>query len=329
MSARPAEGRDRGAALLVVLLLVAVMTTVAVAVVDSIRFASRRSANVAARDQAVWYLMGAEQLAVQVLRRSWALDNDRTTLTEPWAGDMIVFPIEGGRIEAQITDGTNCFNLNALASAEEDVASSSPGGRLVTLLTAAEVDQSTAERVTALAADWIDPDLSVRRGGAEDDDYARAIPPYRTPGAAFAEVEEMRALDGVSERAFQAVQPWMCAHPTTAMSPININTVSPEQAPLLTMAFDGALSPELAADVLIDRPIGGWESIEEFYAVDQIALFAGEDDSRDAQLAVRSEFFQLRARVYYLDAYVEGRALLRQGADGSVAVLRRRFGADG
>lgn len=327
-----ANARDAGAALLVVLLLVAVMSTVAVAVLDSIRFATRRGANVAARDQAVWYLLGAEQLATQVLRQSWSLDNDRTTLNEPWASEMLVFPIDGGRIEAQITDASNCFNLNGLLAGGQEgdtPAAVGPLGRLVTLLSAAGVDQDLAERLPALAADWIDEDLSPRRGGAEDDDYARATPPYRTPGGPFAEVEEVRALQGLTESDYQAVRPWLCAHPSPSPSRINVNTLAPEQGPLLSMVFDGALSPEAAADVILDRPPMGWSDLEAFFDLDQIARIASADDGRDAQLSVKTQFFELRARVYYLDAYVEGRALLRQAEDGAVAVVRRRFGADG
>ena len=56
--------RDReGMALLTVLLLVAVMSVVAVAILDDVRFSVRRATNVETQSQAQWYAAGAETLA--------------------------------------------------------------------------------------------------------------------------------------------------------------------------------------------------------------------------------------------------------------------------
>ena len=51
-----------GMALLTVLLLVAVMSVVAVAILDDVRFSVRRAANVEFQSQAQWYAAGAENL---------------------------------------------------------------------------------------------------------------------------------------------------------------------------------------------------------------------------------------------------------------------------
>ena len=56
--------REReGMALLTVLLLVAVMSVVAVAILDDVRFSVRRATNLETQSQAQWYAAGAETLA--------------------------------------------------------------------------------------------------------------------------------------------------------------------------------------------------------------------------------------------------------------------------
>ncbi|MFY8139424.1 MAG: type II secretion system minor pseudopilin GspK, partial [Caulobacter sp.] len=54
---------ENGAALLTVLLLVAVMSVIAVGVLDDIRFGVHRTANATGRNQAQLYALGAEELA--------------------------------------------------------------------------------------------------------------------------------------------------------------------------------------------------------------------------------------------------------------------------
>ena len=64
--------REEGAALLTVLLLVAVMSALAVAVLDDIRFGLKRTANAETVGQAQWYALGAETVArARLARLAW------------------------------------------------------------------------------------------------------------------------------------------------------------------------------------------------------------------------------------------------------------------
>ena len=84
---------ERGAALITVLLLVAVMSVLAVALLDDIRFGIRRGMNAAENGQAQWYALGAEALARS---RIFRLSNGggRTSLAGNWPGRFVQFPVE-------------------------------------------------------------------------------------------------------------------------------------------------------------------------------------------------------------------------------------------
>ena len=73
-----------------------------------------------------------------------------------------------------------------------------------------------------------------------------ATAPYRTGNTLFADAGELRAVAGMSPALYRRLRPWLCALPTSDLSPINLNTLSPEQAPLLAMLAPGQLGVERA-----------------------------------------------------------------------------------
>ena len=81
--------REEGAALLTVLLLVAVMSALAVGVLDDIRFGLKRTANAETIGQAQWYALGAETVARARLARLAAQDALRTPAGD-WNGRWLL-----------------------------------------------------------------------------------------------------------------------------------------------------------------------------------------------------------------------------------------------
>ncbi len=322
--------RERGAALIMTLMIVAIMSIVAMGALERLSIAARRGANVAERDQAIWYLIGAEELARQTLRRSHVLDHFRTTLEQPWAVGAISFEIEDGRIEAELIERSNCFNLNSLArdlGRDGFPVNDAAIAQLAQLLRLLDFDGASAVSFANAAADWIDLDEAPRSGGAEDFDYVTAAPPYRAANWAFTEVDEARALAGWSEGMHRRARRFLCALPQTDAVRINVNTLRPEDAPVLAMIFGGQLSAREAREIIEDRPAGGWDELEEFWELPAFADMNVTEEMR-GQTALRSSYFELEARVYYRGGYVEGRTLFRYETDGDAERVRRRFGAD-
>jgi general secretion pathway protein K len=75
-----------GMALLTVLLLVAVMSVVAVALLDDVRFSVRRTTNAEIGGQAQWLASGAELLARNRIKRLIQINPARTPLQPEWNG---------------------------------------------------------------------------------------------------------------------------------------------------------------------------------------------------------------------------------------------------
>ena len=107
--------RQRGVALIVVLLVVAMVTIVATEMTTRLQLNIGKVNAIKDNNQAYWFSMGAEQLAIRVLTQQIALDNDVFHLQQPWAQKEFNYPIPNGSISGQLSDMRTCYNLNALA----------------------------------------------------------------------------------------------------------------------------------------------------------------------------------------------------------------------
>lgn len=316
---------ERGVALLTVLLLVAVLATLASVVLDDIRFGVRRASNAQAVGQARWYALGAETLAATQIGQL-ARASDRITLEGGWADRPFSFPVENGLIQGRLADGGACFNLNSVAQGTGDVLGRRDAGvaQFNALLTALGFAPREAEMLGAALTDWIDSDGVRESGGAEDEAYLAGSPAYRTGGTLLAEVSELRAIRGFTPPVYGRLRPHVCALPTSDLSPINVNTLTSEHAVLITMLTDGGVAPELARRVIAARPSGGW-SVEGFWALPALIDHIPADPG---QVKATSRFFTLQTEVTYLDAEVVASGLFEVDPSGQVRLAARRWTYD-
>ncbi len=321
------RGPDReGMALLTVLVLVAVMSVVAVAILDDVRFSVRRTTNVEFQSQAQWYAAGAENLARGQITRLLVAGPARTPLEPAWNGRPMTFPIDGGAITATVTDGQACFNLNSLALGVGEDLTARPLGaaQFRALGRAVGAPDSRMRAIADALTDWLDADTTPLPLGAEDGAYAGLAAPYRTGGAMLAEVSELRAVKGVDAETYRRLRPFLCALPTSRLSPLNVNTLTPEQAPLLIMLTSGAVGPEQARAVIAARPRDGWADAAAFWAQPAMAAAPVDPEARD-QITVLTRFFDLRVDVELGGARAVRTALLEAGSDGRVRTVIQRW----
>jgi general secretion pathway protein K len=325
MSLKPSE---RGVALLTALILISVLAVVTVAVQDDILFAVKRTANVRLQDQALWHAKSAEALGRQAIQRSWQAQPGRATLTDPWARQDVRFPIDGGSVAGRIRDGGNCFNLNSVV--ERDGR-----GRLVArplgleqfqrLGEAVGLNASDAESLGATLADWIDSDGAARPGGAEDSDYMRMAPPYRTASTLIGDVTELRAMRGFSPKVYAALRPYVCVLPSEGFSVLNVNTLQADDAPLLVMVATAGLSLSAARRAIEARPLSGYITADAFWALASLAPFKPPVD-RPRQTSVSTRYFILEADVAYYAADVGTQTLVYLDDAGRTSIIGRRIG---
>lgn len=302
--------RERGAALLTVLLLVAMIAVLAGTALERLRITTRLAGNALGGEQVRDYARAAEALATSKVTDMLGT-SDRVTLAGGWSNRPFGLPLPGGGLAvARVTDGGNCFNLNSLVSRQGPnlyTSAQSFAQRLqfVRLMRLVGVPAQAAERIAPATADWIDTDSDQQGGGAEDPTYLAKATPYRTAGTLMADPSELRAVDGVTPDIYTRLRPWICTLPIAETSPINVNTLTPEQAPLVAMLGE-SLSVDAARGMILRRPPQGYKDASTF-------LNAGGNGAAPdggAGLATTSKWFALAIDVTNGTARLQERALI-------------------
>lgn len=308
--------RQRGMALITVLLVVAVVSVVCAAIISRQQLSIRSTANQLDVRQAWHYALGGEILAKALLVRDFN-QGDRGAqvdhLGELWAVPRKPYPLdEGGELRVQIIDLTARFNLNSLARPNQPGEGNPDAlAQFRRLLLALQITTPYAERLL----DWQDEDEQPSGSyGAEDGQYLALQPPYRTPNRALADPSELRLLLDMREEDYQRLLPYVSTLPADAT--LNVNTASTQ---VLASLADG-LSLSQAQALVAARGAEGYRDVQAFTS--QLNGMQPQGQS----LAVSSQYFQVISEVTVGERRQILRSTLQRSKDGKVYVLARDLG---
>lgn len=275
--------RQRGVALLVALLIVALAALIATHLFTLTGTSIARQEAQARSLDAVLLAQGLEDYALVILDRDQDLGDGIDTRNDVWARPLPPLPVPGGRVAGALSDLDGRFNVNTLIrnGARDPVAMA----RLYRLLAALSLKSEIADAI----ADWIDADSQVQGQGAEDLDYLRADPPYRAANRPMTHLSELRLIKGVNAKIYARLAPELSALPID--TGFNINTAS--VAGLMSLA-DG-VSEDLAKR-LWEGGRAQYRSMTEL--VDRLTQAGVALDPASIQdLKVSSRYFLARADV--------------------------------
>ena len=214
-------GAQRGIALLVAILLVALGTVIAAAVAYENVMTARRGTATYALDEALLVSQGAEALAAYGLRTIYQNDPKHTYAAQGWGkpiGPLEVVP--GVMLEASLEDLQGRFNLNSLVDTHGN-----PDPVQVSAFTNLLTSVGLEPKWAGYVIDWIDgngtPSIP---DGAEDSFYMGQTPPYRAANRYITSISELLALPGFGRDRYLALAPYVTALPNDATVTVNICT---------------------------------------------------------------------------------------------------------
>lgn len=306
---RASLDRQRGAALLTAILVVAVATILATNLLWHSTLDQRRTAAILATDQELQYVLGAEAWVGGILQQDLEDSPDADHLGEVWALEIEPLPIDGGFIYGQVTDMQGLFNLNSLVSIQgkEDEVMLGQFQRLLRIL---EIDPGLAGGVI----DWIDPDNDPHFPyGGEDDAYSRLEPPYFVANDMMTSSSELMAINGFTPEIYAQLAPYVTALPRGTR--LNVNT-----APATVLAsLSDEITPQVAESLVEERADVGFASVTESFQ----GLVSEEMLPRIDGV---SDHFLLSGRVTIGDTQLTISSVLQRDASGVTRVLFRSFG---
>ncbi len=327
--------RQRGVALISVLLIVAILMAVASRLLSRHNLVISQHQNTFEQNQALHYALGAEALAMQALYEDHLTSPDIDHLEEIWAQSVLPFELdEGGFLEAQITDLQACFNLNNL-HANNKTYSAGVAQRLFNNL-------GLPPSLVDYWVDWVDPDNEIYRFGAEDSEYLVSQPPRRTANQMVTHASELALIQGIEPQQVRTLLNHVCVLPS-AETKINVNTASAQTLAALSSQFD-----QTGIETVVSAP-RNWETTQVFAdgmnwsppsspPPGQGSNQRQDDDDIDpssnageadmlTHLSVTSSYFQLHAQAQVGETSVTLLSILyRDPNTGSVTVKQRDFG---
>jgi len=316
--------KQRGIALLTVLLILAVMVVIASNMSSRLQLELRRTSNAMTHQQALWYAYGAEALVEKGLKQ--ALKDDSTiNLDQYWAAEGMIYPVENGQIGGQVFDLQACFNVNAVTGPDKDAQAPLAVRQFRNLLEQLELDAYEAEQLSDALRDWIDADTNVVSSyGVEDAYYESLNYPYQAGNQRLLSATELRAIKGFNQVTYRKVRPYLCALPTSTLK-VNVNTIAVDKAEILAGLFSGKLSLDLAKSILEERPSGGWENTTDFWALPMLADIKMSSEEKSV-FDVKSSYFVALLQAEFDSATIKVESVFKAESKDSVYVIRRQFG---
>ncbi len=301
-----APRRQRGVALLIALLVVAIAATAMAYLAWDQTLAIRRSEDRIGLDRAWAVALGAEAWAAQALADNARRHGGEVDLTQPWAQPQRPQIFGGVEVSGQIEDLQGRFNLNTLVAGAQPVAVE------IARFRALLATQQLPPDLVVPVIDWIDPDsLASGSAGAEDDTYLGLTPPYRAANQPFVSASSLRLVRGYTQAAYARIAPWITALP--GATAINVNTAS--QPVLIALG----LSPAQAQAVLALRAKQPFTTLQQFLTSPPLQSAAVDP----ALLGVGSQYFLVRIEVRRGRLRTTLASVLEVGNGGKVRVLLR------
>ena len=323
---RRASGvRQRGLALITVLLIFAIVSMLAVAMIDRQSTDVQRSGTMLALQQARSYVFGAEQAVKTGLYLDWKNDKEIDHLNEEWAQER-TFPLSPGLARISIADAMGRFNLNSLSVAASNKATQKI--RFTNLLNMLGLDIALADTLSR----WMD------ETSQDDDRYQSMEPPYKAAYQGCKHSSELLLLEGMDMVSFRKLEPYVACLPITAQ--LNVNTASA----MVLASLDAGLSLADGEAIVSARGDKGFKTVDDFWSLSQIEPFTRNNDNNgntnapvsDAPVtkarwdktdfSVKSEYFEIFIRVELGDRIATGEALIkRDNNDGRMTTLYRDY----
>lgn len=273
----------RGVALVTALLVVALASMAATALMSTTSLSIHRTEALRDTEAAWWVARGVEAWVIGILKDD---KREYDGFDEPWAQPVDGLPIEQGSLRGHIVDLQGRFNLNSLLLPASDLDQAKYEAHFRQLLAQLPGDLEIPPGLIGAIRDWGDADQNpAYPDGAEDGAYQGLDPGYRTADRPFTVVSELLAVKGITPKLYDALKDLVAALPEAKTS-INVNT-APE-AVLLAMPGADQAKVHRFVEERKDKPAKARGDFEKEQ------MFGGGAPPYD----VKSRYFQIQGEVF-------------------------------
>ncbi len=305
---------QRGVALIMVIMVVAVITIAVAELVSRQQVDIRRAGNLFDQDRAYLLALAGEDTA-----RGWLIrdieQNQVDNLNEVEISRIPRTPFEGGFISGWAEDMQGRFNLNNLL-AEDGTIDPLARTRFSRLLELVGLSPDAVDAVI----DWIDKNGDELPAGAEDSYYSSLG--YSAANRPFTSPSELALVKDIGYEGYQALAPYVSALPQRTA--INVNTAADVVLAALVDGFSKEDGEELVSARDPSPPNEGFSSLDDFMVLPKLA----GTDIVETDLDIASSYFLVTVNAEWGRARTQLYSLLwRDAAKKTVVSVMRGQGA--
>jgi len=282
------KARERGIALLVVMLGVALMTLIIFDFSTTATLGYLSAANQANELRAYYLARSGVGVGLGLLAQDSRTDQltqgtpPYDSLFDVWAAPFPPMNVDGGTAAVAIVDEARKLNINQLVLGTQNAGLNQAFAlaleRLFTIL-------GISPEIIPAIADWIDFDNITSPGGAEMDYYLQLTPPYAPRNGYMPTIGDLKMVRGIDDATFNRLLPFLTVVPENQ---VNVNTAPPEVL--------AALSPDLFANQDLVKAIVTARMIRPFSNLTDVGNIPGLGQYMrqfSELLTTRSKYFMI------------------------------------
>jgi len=293
---------NRGAALVLVLLVTAAMTAMIAEIIAAVHGQASRTSNFIEGQKAALAAEGGFELGVKYLS---SLGGSYTHLPQ----NGFTMPVDGMLLEVIFEDESGKFLANSIVYPNGEVNEAAKAS-YESILSSAGMDAA----LSGTLADWLDLDDSERPDGAEAPYYNRLGDPYAPKNGRLDTVGELSLVKGYGRAAAERLVGFLTVYSDGL---VNINTAPGE----VIMALSEEITPEMAGKLMERRQERPFADASEIRSVKGFEMLVF---SLQGRIKVKSDIFRIRSRATSEGAVREVEAVVRTGKNGKVLYWRAR-----
>lgn len=312
-----------GVVLISTLLIVMVMSIISIQISKNFFLSIQRDLYIDFKNHSLQLLLSSEKQAIKSIQKEIISSNGKLINKDPVLNQSYFFSNELATIQVDVSDASNCFNLNSIFIKTSDSVQIKKDNRewLERLLRLKGLDAPEIESFIDQLIDWVDPDNQPLNFGAENYFYIGPLSPINqyTPKRLLSNLSEIKNFPVLDQISFKKISNNLCVLPGLSNQLINVNTLNDSHINLIASLFDEE-NLEFIESQILDTPENGYDSANEF------ANKISQSVSWPSQvLSINSKTFLISTKIYNQTFSNQLDSLVILDTSNSAKILNRDF----
>ena len=257
------NSKTKGVVLISILIVVLLLSAVAVTFGNKYLLSLKRSQYIDFQSLSLNSFRNIESLSYRIIDDEYRFNSKKLSKNNPIINNQIYFNFDNTEIIGNISDASNCFNINSMVFAKDGnyLENTQTTYAFRRLMNSYDIEDNLIEEIIDQIIDWIDRDSNPRAYGLEDYYYSGPLhnPREYSGMRLFISIDELKSIPAIKNVEWQIFKNHFCTLPSNTSLSFNINTLTKKDNLLLSSIYPNIDIAD--AEYIIDNiPMEGFEN---------------------------------------------------------------------